>query len=668
MCNYTNFIDSVLSGYSWARDGISSGKRMTTTSPRTSESHDLVPPARFPHLSGLDGLRAIAVMAVLFYHADFLWAKGGFLGVEVFFVISGYLITSLLLVEWLRTDKIDLKAFWLRRARRLLPAVFLMLGVVAVGSILFLRDSLYRLGGDVLAASVYVTNWFLIIREDSYFEAFGRPPLLQHLWSLSVEEQFYVLWPIIFAVGLVIVGGASKHATIRRFRALVIVGVIASTVLMAVLFKPFEDPSRVYYGTDTRAAGILIGVALAMWWMPWRLPQRVSARTRRLLSAGGFVALGLLMVVLIGLNEYSPWLYRGGFAVTSLLTATVIAVIAHPAVGFGFVLSNPVMRWVGLRSYGIYLWHWPIFMVTRPGSDISLGTTTIFLIRLGLTFGAAELSYRFVEMPIRTLGYRTWMRGITARLGIGSPRTATAAAVAIAAALVLFAGALVLGARGGQPGTVVASPSDGGVAVVEVQDPAHPVDPEPVTTTVPVVTTEPTAAAGPIVETPTTTQAPAVEVEPVRVTLIGDSVLKGAEGAVLLELGEDAIVDATVSRQFKHADDVASELRDRGDLGDVVVLHLGTNGAFSGATWDEVMTELRDVDRVIVLTAYVPRRWESTVNAAISSGIERWPEVEILDYESFGEAHPEYYNSDGVHLNGRGQAAYAELIHNAIHG
>ena len=603
-------------------------------------------------------------MAVLFYHADFVWAKGGFLGVEVFFVISGYLITSLLLVEWLRTDKIDLKAFWVRRARRLLPAVFLMLGVVAVGSILFLRDSLYRLGGDVLAASVYVTNWFLIIREDSYFETFGRPPLLQHLWSLSVEEQFYVLWPIIFAVGLVIVGGASKHATIRRFRALVIVGVVASTVLMAVLFKPFEDPSRVYYGTDTRAAGILIGVALAMWWMPWRLPQSVSSRTRGLLSVSGFGALGLLMVVLIGLNEFSPWLYRGGFAVTSLLTATVIAVIAHPAVGFGVVLSNPVMRWIGLRSYGIYLWHWPIFMVTRPGFDVSLGTTTTFLIRLGLTFGVAELSYRFVEMPIRKLGYRVWMRGLTAKLGIGSPRTATAAAAAIVAAFVFLTGALVLGARGGQPGVVIASPSEGGVAVVEVQDPAQPVDPEPVATTATVPTTEV------IVETATTTttQASVAPVEPVRVTLIGDSVLKGAEGAVLLELGPEANVDATVSRQFKHADDVASELRDRGDLGDVVVLHLGTNGAFSGATWDEVMTELSGVDRVIVLTAFVPRRWESTVNAAILSGVERWPEVEILDYKSFGEAHPEYYSSDGVHLNGRGQAAYAEFIHGAISG
>jgi peptidoglycan/LPS O-acetylase OafA/YrhL len=538
-----------------------------------------------------------------------------------------------------------------------------MLGVVTVGSILFLRESLYRLGGDVLAASAYVTNWFLIIREDSYFEVFGRPPLLQHLWSLSVEEQFYVLWPIIFSVGLVLVGARSKHATIRRFRSLVVVGIVVSTAMMAILFEPFEDPSRVYYGTDTRAAGILIGVALAMWWIPWRLPSVVSSATKRRLGVAGFAALGGLVVILVGLNEFSPWLYRGGFAATSLLTAAVIAIIAHPAVGFGPVLSNPVMRWIGLRSYGIYLWHWPIFMVTRPGLDIAQGSYTTFMIRLGLTFAIAELSYRYVEAPIRKIGYRKWMRQVTGALGIGSLKSATAAAAAVAALFVLVAGILVVNARSGQPGTVVASPSGGGVGL-EI--------PVPVTTTVGDASSDPVDTALQADESTTSTLAVAppevVSNETLHVTLIGDSVLKGAEGAVLLELGPGAIVDATVNRQFKHADDAASVLRSNGDLGDIVVIHLGTNGTFSSDAWDEVMGALEDVDRVIVLTAFVPRRWEATVNAAIVSGSERWPGVEIVDYNAFGKAHPEYYNSDGVHLNGSGQAAYAELIGRAIGG
>lgn len=253
--------------------------------------------------------------------------------------------------------------------------------------------------------------------------------------------------------------------------------------------------------------------------------------------------------------------------------------------------------------------------------------------------------------------------------------TASGVAVAMLAAFVLVAGTLAWASRSDQPGTVVASPSDGGVSVLEIPDPAAAADaqdaPEPVTTTEPAEEFEPAESGEPAEEPTATTTAtvvpPVVAPEDLMsVTLIGDSVLKGAEGAILLKLGENANVDATVNRQFKHADDVVSELRDRGELGEVVVIHLGTNGAFSGGTWDEVMNELSDVDRVIVLTAFVPRRWQSTVNAAIASGIERWPQVETIDYNSFGNAHPEYYNADGVHLNGTGQAAYAELIYEAL--
>jgi peptidoglycan/LPS O-acetylase OafA/YrhL len=582
-------------------------------------------------------------MAVVFYHADFSWAAGGFLGVEVFFVISGYLITSLLLVEWLRTDSIDLKAFWVRRARRLLPAVFLMLGVVALWSVVFLRDTLYRLGGDILAASTYVTNWFFIVRNDSYFESFGRPPLLQHLWSLSVEEQFYVLWPVLFSIGFAVLGGTSKHATIRRFRWMVVVGAIASTAWMVYLFVPFEDPSRVYYGTDTRASGILIGIALATAWMPWRLPTTVSKRYKLGLNIVGWGSMAALMVILWGMSEYSPWLYRGGILVTSLLTAAVIAVIAHPAGGFGVLLTNPVMTWIGKRSYGIYLWHWPIFMITRPGFDVPWGVTMTFIIRLALTFGISELSYRYVEVPIRVLGYRKWMRNITRKLGISTRGVATAVALAAFLAMGSMVGTLALSAGAAPDGTVVASP-DGDIAT-GADGPSIVV-----TTTVPVVTT----TIGPTVDGDTT------------FTFIGDSVLLGSQEEVLAEFGDNATVDATVSRQFKHADNVARDLRTAGNLGDIVVIHLGTNGPFNSETFDEVMTELSDREQVYVLTIQVPRRWEGQVNDAIAAGLERWPEVKAIDYYSFGKAHPEYYNDDGVHMNITGQRAYAAYLKGEI--
>ncbi len=213
--------------------------------------------ARLSYLPGLDGLRALAVGAVLLYHAGMPWMPGGFLGVELFFVLSGYLITSLLLGEWVAEGRIDLGAFWLRRARRLLPALFLLLAVTLVFAIFFMPDEVAGLRGDTLAASTYVTNWYLAFNQQSYFELVGRPSLLQHLWSLAVEEQFYLLWPLLF------IGGMRLLRTRQSMRIATLAGAVASTLLMLALYNPDADPSRIYYGTDTRAAGLLIGCTLA---------------------------------------------------------------------------------------------------------------------------------------------------------------------------------------------------------------------------------------------------------------------------------------------------------------------------------------------------------------------------------------------------------------------
>jgi hypothetical protein len=362
-----------------------------------------------------------------------------------------------------------------------------------------------------------------------------------------------------------------------------------------------------------------------------------------------------LLLILWRISEFSPWLYRGGIALTSILTAGVIAVIAHPAGGFGTVLSNPVMNWIGTRSYGIYLWHWPIFMITRPGFDVPWNSLVTFAVRLALTFGISELSYRYVETPIRKIGYRVWMRGITRKLGVATPRVATAVVVGVFVAFASVAGVLALSAGSGQAGTVVASPlDDAGEAIASSVETTTtlPVAPGPTTTTAQEVTAPPVTAPP----------------EPHHYTFIGDSVLLGGKPAVESVFGPDVVVDALESRQFKHADDVAREMRSNGGLGDIVVLHLGTNGPFNSTTWDEVMTELSDRDRVIVLTIKVPRRWESSVNAAITSGLERWPDVEVIDYKAFGDAHPELYASDGVHLTVAGRTAYANFIDREING
>jgi peptidoglycan/LPS O-acetylase OafA/YrhL len=220
---------------------------------------------RLPYLPGLDGMRALAVIAVLLYHAGLPWIPGGFLGVEVFFVLSGYLITSLLLAEWRAKGSVELKLFWLRRARRLLPALYLLVVVTLSYAVLFLPEEVAGLRSDALAAFGYATNWYLIFGHESYFEAVGRPSLLNHLWSLAVEEQFYLVWPVLFWVGISFGAARWRH---RRVFVGALGGAALSVLLLAILYVPGADPSRLYYGTDTRAAGLLIGAALALVWTP----------------------------------------------------------------------------------------------------------------------------------------------------------------------------------------------------------------------------------------------------------------------------------------------------------------------------------------------------------------------------------------------------------------
>ena len=361
-------------------------------------------PARLGYFAGIDGLRAVAVTAVIAYHAGLTWIPGGFLGVEVFFAISGYLITALLLAEVRNTGRIALGRFWLRRARRLLPALAVMLAMVTAYVALFVPRELVDLRDDLGAALTYTTNWFLIAGDVSYFEALGRPPVLQHLWSLAIEEQFYLLWPLVFGAVAVALGPRSG-----RLAQLLLVGVAASLVWMIVLFSPDADPSRVYYGTDTRAAGLLVGAAAAVLWSPWRLRPTERSAGVLLDGMGLFAVLGLVGAF-VNWDAFAPTVYRGGFVLVSLLTVVVIGVAVHPAARLvPAALGARPLVWIGLRSYGLYLWHWPIFMLTRPRLDVPLTGNSLLALRLGLTVAAAALSYRFVEVPVRNgaLG-RAW--------------------------------------------------------------------------------------------------------------------------------------------------------------------------------------------------------------------------------------------------------------------
>ncbi len=382
-----------------------------------------------PYQPALDGIRALAVAAVLAYHAGFPWARGGFLGVDAFFVLSGYLITSLLLAEYRSQGRIVFTAFWARRARRLLPALFLMLIGVGVYAVVFAKpDELDRLRADALTTIAYVANWRPIFSGESYFEQFSVPSPLRHTWSLAIEEQWYAFWPLLLFVILRLRGG-SLRVTLGVSLAMA----AGSALLMALLFQPLHDPSRVFYGTDTRAQSLLVGAILAMLLIQRGPVRSVAGRT--MLQGGAILCAVFVALVWARANDGSTLLYRGGFLVLGTAVAVVIAASVQPVGSIvGRLLSIPPLRGLGLISYGVYLWHWPIFLVLTP-DRVGWNDYPLFALRVAATLGIAIASYRFLEMPIRRGALKRWKASWT---------LAPAAAGCVAVALVVVT-------RGGAP-------------------------------------------------------------------------------------------------------------------------------------------------------------------------------------------------------------------------
>jgi peptidoglycan/LPS O-acetylase OafA/YrhL len=368
------------------------------------------------YMPGLDGLRAIAVLGVVLYHLKFGWAEGGLLGVGVFFTLSGYLITDILLNQ-VNQGGIKLKSFWLARARRLLPALFLMLIVVMAWVTVIGPHQPGDFRMAELSAVGYFNNWWLILHDVSYFARFAPPSPLNHLWSLSVEEQFYIVWPFLLMAALHFVPEAKSKAGPRpRLAAVALVAALCSGILMAILYHPSLDPSRVYYGTDTRALELLVGAALAMVWPSRRLTGRVTPQARRTIDAAGLAGLVVIGLMFWRSSEFSPFLYRGGFALLALGTALSVAAFAHPASRLGPIVGCKPMRWIGERSYGIYLWTLPIIVLTSP-QGVHGPNLLRAILQVAAIMAVAELSWRYVENPIRhgALG-RLWAQWKAGRL------------------------------------------------------------------------------------------------------------------------------------------------------------------------------------------------------------------------------------------------------------
>ena len=635
------------------------------------------------YLPGLDGLRAISVIAVLLYHGrdvgiDWL-PEGGFLGVEVFFVISGYLITALLLAEYRNRaaatgqGRIDLKAFWTRRARRLLPALYLLLATVSLFWFLFIRDEMYRLRGEVLAAIAYVTNFYLIFSKQSYFDQAGRPSPFRHLWSLAVEEQFYLIWPLLF-LGLLALCKGHKG----RLLSIILALALASTALMAILYEPGTDPSRVYYGTDTRAAGLLIGAALAVLLPPWRLKRTVGAHARWVIDGIGVLALVGLFWFFRNCDEFDPFLYQGGFLVLSVVTAVAIGVAAHPASFLGAkVLGNRVLTTIGVRSYGIYLWHWPLFMITRPDLDLPLHGYGLLIGRFIVTGILAELSYRFVEIPIRQGAIGRWTARYRSAKGERRASMMKKAMLGGAAAT-LFCLVIVGGYASAKPSATpegfgldasaaTTVPGNGGSVRTAAQGTGTATTvPKPTTAaTQPAATTTPGSQPATV---PGATAPPAATAAPLPYTgvvAIGDSVMLGAKGALEARM-PGITVDAAVNRQVKAGADIAAAMHSQGLITRAAVIHLGTNGVTTQAQFDQLMGALAGVPKIVLINTKVPRPWEDRVNGFINDTAKKYPNVVFVDWKAQSSPNKDWFWNDGIHLRPKGAAAFAEIIAQAV--
>ncbi len=570
--------------------------------------------SRLPYLPGIDALRAIAVLAVFLYHAGVDWMPGGFLGVDVFFAISGYLITSLLLSERRRTGGVRLGQFWLRRARRLLPAVGVLIAVTMIVAAIVEPDRLTELRGDAIASLAYVANWHFIFEHQSYFDQFQRPSLFRHLWSLSVEEQFYLFWPLAFAGGMSLLGR-------KRLALGVLAGAGASLALTWILFDP-TAASRVYYGTDTHAAGLLIGVALALVWAPWQLQRAKPGRwCGPVLDAVGVVALGYLVLSFLRVHDYDLALFHGGYLWLALASAAVIAVVAHPTARLGGLLARPALVWLGLRSYSFYLWHWPVLALTRPGLDVSLPRGVLIPLQLLAVLALADLSYRFVELPFR--GRRKlpampedWLRVARPALAFG---------VAAIVALIGWSGIASTGNHHLAPGVAAASTAK--VAKVTVRQASSGTRP--------------------------------------RIVAFGDSVMIGAKDKLAARFGPRFSMNAKVGRQADEFVDLAQHLKRRNGRIDALIIQMGNNGPLYGDEMEALRKATSNVGELFLVSDHAPVSWQDESNHALAEADATWPHTTLIDWAPVAAAH-ENLLWDGIHLTPAGAGVYARLIVSSV--
>lgn len=602
------------------------------------------------YMPGLDGLRTFAVLSVILYHLNAPYISGGFLGVDVFFVLSGYLITGILIREWTKTGTIDLKRFYIARFRRLLPALLLMLSLVMSYVTLFDQTLLETVRQDSLAALAYVNNWWYIFHDVSYFESFGKPSPLQNLWSLSIEEQFYAVWPLLLLFGL---------AFRKRLLQLGAVLLFVSAGWMAFRYVPEADPSRVYYGTDTRLFALLVGAMLAFGWRPDTFKREMPTIGRHILNVAGGLSLLTLLIIMVNVSAYDGFLYYGGFLLIAFASAILIAASAHPSTIWSRFLGNTWLRVIGQRTYGIYLWHYPVIILSTPLEQLGTFQPVLALSQVVLTLLIAEGSYRFIETPIRKNGFKATLRQTVSTASHPGGRIA-ATTLVTALSLVLVGNLTILAfsepTEEKEEIPIVQVPAAIKQDASDEKEPDHPTDDSPEN-----------HSPRDEEELPVEPSAPAsVDVQACPPALaIGDSVMLGLN-EYLADAFPNMEIDAEIGRQVRDALDVADQYSSYNAPGHIIFLHLGTNGAFKMEQLETLIGKFDQADRIYLINTRVPRPWESEVNEKLDRASKLHKNVSLIDWHDESIGQEAYFEGDGVHLNVKGATAFGDLLNEQI--
>jgi len=601
------------------------------------------------YLPSIDSLRAIAVIAVIIYHIDANYLPGGFLGVDLFFVLSGYLISSLIIKEYKSTGTVNLYNFYVRRARRLLPAVYFMITVVLIIITLFNGVLLKKSYLDALFGYIYSSNWWYIFHKLDYFDSFGSQSPFKHLWSLAIEEQFYMFFPLIFLIFNRKSKSNNSNSKLNKNFIYVVLSLILVSLIAHILLFDINNINRIYFGTDTRAFSLLVGVVGAILYPMDRLSERTTKKDNMIYSIVSLVSILVLIGIMINTSEYNTWLYRGGFLLVAIIGLIIIISSGRQYTCMSKLLSFKPLVFIGKISYSLYLWHFPILVVTTPVSEIGNPNLFYVTLRIFLIFLVATGSYMFVETPIRKLGFVNYINLLFKRIMKFKNNTKKIIFASIALVAVVF----TMGVFG---------KSVPYLSTAFVTEMSNNKESQFISNNNENNTNNSSEHKNDNNNNQEGNKSEDKKYSSLLV--IGDSLTVDI-GEKIKEKYPGAIIDGKISRQLTAATALADQYANYNNENTAVIFQLGTNGFFTESQVEELVKKFDKAD-IYFVNVKVPRTWEKTVNKELDALKERHSDITIIDWYSVANNNQNYFEPDKVHLNSEGVETMVSLIEKSL--